>query len=140
MRLPTDPRLAPSTDVNLIRLLRDIAKQVNGITEGQQYAFHASMTAAPTTGSYAAGYFVLNSSPALGEYRAWVYGASSFIGVDQIGALKNTTANRPTKTTLGVVNDADWAGYLYLDTTLAAAGRPIWWTGAAWVDATGTAV
>ena len=64
MRLPTDPRLAPSTDVNLIRLLRDIAKQVNGITEGQQYAFHASMTAAPTTGSWAKGDFVLNSAPA----------------------------------------------------------------------------
>jgi hypothetical protein len=31
-------------------------------------------------------------------------------------------------------------GTLYLDTDLAAAGQPIWWTGAVWVDATGSAV
>jgi hypothetical protein len=26
---------------------------------------------------------------------------------------------------------------MYFDTTLAAAGKPIWWTGSGWVDATG---
>jgi hypothetical protein len=46
---------------------------------------------------------------------------------------KNTTANRPTLT----ANDI---GILYLDTTLDADGKPIWWTGVAWVDATGTVV
>ena len=39
----------------------------------------------------------------------------------------DTTANRPTAT--GV-------GQIYFDTTL---GRPIWWNGTTWVDATGTA-
>lgn len=29
-------------------------------------------------------------------------------------------------------------GAYYFDTTLAAAGKPVWWTGAAWVDAAGT--
>ena len=125
--------------LGLLRILRDMANQINGISEGSVSAHYAAQTAAPTTGTWKAGDFVLNSAPALGEYRGWVY-VTSFIGVDQIGALKNTTANRPTKTTLGVANDADWAGYLYLDTTLDADGKPIWWTGAAWVDATGAVV
>ena len=45
----------------------------------------------------------------------------------------NTTANRPTL--------KEWdIGQQYLDTTLAAAGKPIWWTGYSWVDGTGTSV
>lgn len=39
-----------------------------------------------------------------------------------------TTAARPTTRSLG---------YMYFDTTL---GKPIWWNGAAWVDATGATV
>ena len=39
-----------------------------------------------------------------------------------------TTANRPT---------ARPTGFMYFDTTL---GRPIWWNGASWVDATGAGV
>lgn len=46
---------------------------------------------------------------------------------------KGTTAQRPTLTT----HDG---GYKYYDTTLAAAGKPIDWTGTAWVDATGVVV
>jgi hypothetical protein len=38
------------------------------------------------------------------------------------------------------VYDVTNRGMMYFDTTLAAAGQPIWWTGAAWVDATGTVV
>jgi hypothetical protein len=45
-------------------------------------------------------------------------------------------ANAVSRPVLG----PDDAGCLYFDTTLAAAGKPIWWTGTAWVDATGTAV
>lgn len=41
-----------------------------------------------------------------------------------------TTANRPTL-------ESGEKGYVYYDTTL---GKPIWWNGTAWVDATGTAV
>lgn len=47
-------------------------------------------------------------------------------------ATKGATASRPT---LG----ASDIGFMYLDTTLAAAGKPIWWTGTAWVDSSGTA-
>lgn len=40
-----------------------------------------------------------------------------------------TTANRPTNT----LETADW----YLDTTL---GKPIWYNGSGWIDATGASV
>lgn len=46
---------------------------------------------------------------------------------------KGTTANRPVPTS------ADY-GVVYLDTTLDADGKPIWWNGTAWVDATGAVV
>lgn len=45
---------------------------------------------------------------------------------------KGTTAARPVPP----VNSVS----IYFDTTLAAAGKPIFWTGTGWVDATGTAV
>lgn len=48
-------------------------------------------------------------------------------------AKKGTTAQRPS---LG----AQDAGKMYFDTTLAAAGKPIFWTGTQWVDSTGAAV
>lgn len=44
-----------------------------------------------------------------------------------------TTAQRP------MLGSAD-RGMMYFDTTLAAAGQPIWFTGTAWVDSTGAAV
>lgn len=44
-----------------------------------------------------------------------------------------TTANRPTLT----ANDI---GYFYMDTDLDADGKPIWYNGTAWVDATGATV
>lgn len=48
-------------------------------------------------------------------------------------SVKGSTASRPA---LG----SDAAGYLYFDTTLVAAGKPIWWSGTAWLDSTGAAV
>lgn len=49
------------------------------------------------------------------------------------GALRGTTANRPVLTATDVA-------VMYMDTTLDADGKPIWWTGTTWVDATGAAV
>lgn len=51
-------------------------------------------------------------------------------------ALSNTTGGRPTAAQLEVL-PLSGVGYSVFDTTL---GKPIWWRGAAWVDATGTAV
>ena len=52
-------------------------------------------------------------------------------GRERIG--KGTTAQRPAL-------PASARGVRYLDTTLAAAGKPIQWTGTAWVDGLGAAV
>ena len=43
-------------------------------------------------------------------------------------ARKDTTGSRPNNPSVG---------QMYLDTTLTAAGKPIWWTGSSWVDALG---
>lgn len=69
--------------------------------------------------------------------RSWVAKTSSgtnstFIMADSTVEI-GTSANRPTLTTID-------KGYQYIDTTLVAAGKPIWWTGAAWVDSTGASV
>jgi len=45
---------------------------------------------------------------------------------------KGTTSNRPTGN-IGI-------GHLYLDITLNANGKPIWWNGSLWVDSTGASV
>lgn len=63
MKLPVNPNI-PQAQVELTRLLRDITKQVNAITEGNAYAHHGAMTAAPTTGTWAIGDVVKNSAPA----------------------------------------------------------------------------
>jgi len=49
-------------------------------------------------------------------------------------AFKATTAARPAS--LGVYD----AGFMYFDTTLDPDGKPVWWTGTAYVDATGLVV
>jgi hypothetical protein len=48
----------------------------------------------------------------------------------QKGINKGSTANRPSPSTIDI-------GVLYLDTTLDADGKPIWWNGTKWIDATG---
>ncbi len=58
----------------------------------------------------------------------------------QAGVWRGLSSSRPNAATMGVANDIDWAGTMYFDTTLLAAGKPIWWSGASWVDANGTAV
>lgn len=62
---------------------------------------------------------------------AVAFSAPVFKQIGQAG--RGVTASRPS---LGA-NDY---GVTYLDTTLDADGKPIWWNGTAWVDATGTVV
>ena len=46
---------------------------------------------------------------------------------------RGTSDSRPVLT-------ADEFGVMFIDNTLSANGKPIWWTGAAWVDSTGAIV
>lgn len=67
----------------------------------------------------------------------WILGSSSIASIDASGSIKSAstvatgsglTGARPTVTTTG----AQW-----YDTTL---GKPIWWNGSNWIDATGATV
>ena len=71
MRIPTEPRFPQPTEPDynarlafqLLAKWREIAQQINGVTEGRIYAYHAAATSAPTTGDYQRGDFILNSEP-----------------------------------------------------------------------------
>ena len=56
-------------------------------------------------------------------------------GVARSGSVtkRSTTANRPVLAATDIM-------FPFMDTTLAAAGKPIWWTGTTWVDSTGAVV
>jgi len=112
-----------------------------------QFNYTAIKSAArPSNGVWRIGDVVVNSAPAIGVAMGWAATASGYGGEanwiirGQFGIASGTTANRPTKSTMGVPTDAGWAGTQYLDTTLAANGRLITWTGTMWVDYNGTSV
>lgn len=52
---------------------------------------------------------------------------------------KWTKISRGTSDTRPALS-ADEFGVLFMDNSLAAAGKPIWWNGSNWVDSTGTIV
>lgn len=67
MRLQQEPNLPSNPDTliwKLTQILRDIAKQVNNLSEGYVGAVTNASTAAPTTGTYQQGDFIRNSAPA----------------------------------------------------------------------------
>jgi hypothetical protein len=100
-------------------------------------------TIAPTVGTWRVGDFVRNSNPNTYGCMGWLCVSSGTPGswrALQVGSERSTTANRPTNVTMGVVTGNEWIGTMHFDTTLAAAGKPIWWTGIVWVDATGSVV
>lgn len=63
---------------------------------------------------------ISTGSPGIYRPSSWIVG-------------RNVTGSRPTLTSSDV-------GVMYLDNTLDADGKPIWWNGTAWVDATGAVV
>lgn len=68
MRLPFDPRLPQDDSLaslkrQLYSLFRDIAQQVNALSDGSIVAIDNSLTTAPTSGTWKQGDFVRNSAP-----------------------------------------------------------------------------
>lgn len=61
MKLNVTPRT--NVDAETARWYREIARQVNALSEGTQVAYYTAATAAPTTGTWSKGDFVLNSNP-----------------------------------------------------------------------------
>jgi hypothetical protein len=67
MKLSFDPRLPQSDDMRswrarLTDLFRDIAQQVNQVSEGSLQGTYNALAAAPTQGTYRAGDFIRNSA------------------------------------------------------------------------------
>ena len=52
-----------NVDAETTRWYREVAQQVNAVSEGRLVGFYTASTAAPTTGTWAQGDFVLNSAP-----------------------------------------------------------------------------
>lgn len=104
---------------------------------------------APTTGTWKLGNKVLRPPvDGLPSGYVWVGAngtptASSWAIIDLVGGPQiGATASRPTAATLGLPTGASYQ-VAYKDTTLAAAGKPIWHRGTdsgQWVDALGAVV
>lgn len=60
---PYIPNDAPGMQRKLTYLLRDIASQLNALSEGRLSSRYQATTSAPTAGSYRVGDFVSNSAP-----------------------------------------------------------------------------
>jgi hypothetical protein len=94
------------------------------------------LSALPT--SAVAGDIIVLTANTLGAGKKYVCTVSSvtaptFRLLSQFGVKRDTTANRPAPISSDV-------GLLFLDNTLDADGKAIWWNGTAWVDATGVVV
>jgi len=92
-------------------------------------------TGLPAGGTRAEGDRVINltATNPVAEWECIAAGTPGTLRPSKVKTFKDTTANRPTLT-------ASDFGVPYLDTTLDADGKPIWWNGTAWVDATGAVV
>jgi hypothetical protein len=68
MKVPSDPGLGQINDLRgmakqLTLLWRNLAQQINGLSEGSVVAFYNARTAAPTEGTHGQGDFVPNKEP-----------------------------------------------------------------------------
>jgi hypothetical protein len=77
MKINVIPRA--SVDVETTRFYKELAQQVNGLSEGRLSASYGALTAAPTTGTWAKGDYIRNSNPseagvALSKYviHGWI--------------------------------------------------------------------
>ena len=78
MKLNTQPRAALD-DAPMQRVLREMATQVNMLSEGKLAATYNATTAAPTTGTYAKGDYIKNSNPSEAGAAASKYVIHGFI-------------------------------------------------------------
>ena len=124
----------------------------NPLSGGKVYTYAAGTTTPLVTYTDSSG-SVPNTNPIIldsrGEAAIWL-GVASYklklttstdveiwtvdnISGASIAVQKGASAGRPTPS-------ATDYGVMYFDTTLDADGKPIWWNGTAWVDATGAVV
>lgn len=61
MRISTTPR--QSVDAATAQWMREVAQQVNALSDGRAVALYQAGSSAPTTGTFARGDFVANNTP-----------------------------------------------------------------------------
>jgi hypothetical protein len=79
MKLNITPRA--NVDAETARWYREIARQVNALSEGKAAAFYGAATAAPTTGTWAQGDEVKHSAPVEAGSATEKYVITGFICV-----------------------------------------------------------
>jgi hypothetical protein len=62
MKLNVTPR--GNVDADTVRWYREVAQQVNGLSEGRISSLYQAAQSAPTTGTWMQGDYVTNSAPA----------------------------------------------------------------------------
>lgn len=78
--------------------------------------------------------------------KVWIsrplYAGSTLVSYLEAGEVETRweAAQTTAKGATPARPEAPAVGQLYLDTTLAPAGKPVWWTGTAWVDSMGEEV
>lgn len=89
----------------------------------------------PASGEFSRGDFMFNWLPGIARpvvaYSCYSSGTSGSWLMSASITLKDTTASRPAE-----VGTSD-NGVMFLDTTLHADGKPIWWNGVKWIDCNG---
>ena len=120
-------------------LAPDFTTSAFNVTDSTNFTAYREFSgaAAPTSGSYVAGDIVVNTNTStsnpVDRWRCLVGGTPGTWRASSWITGNAPTASRPTLTTSDI-------GVTYLDTTLDVDGKPIWWNGTAWVDATGAVV
>lgn len=111
----------------------------NDILQGKNFATYRRLVrraAIPTSGTYSTSDRIIRSSSGLtSPVTDWSCTAGGTTG-GTWQACSWLVGKGTTRPTLGT----DAVGVMFFDQNLAAAGKPIWWTGTAWVDSTGTVV
>jgi hypothetical protein len=141
-----NPELSDSLWSDNITIIQTPVRVWNGrFVSGERQSWRSSpllthrvvvTTVVPTTGTWAVDDEIVLDSIVNGlpvAYRCITAGTPGTWRQIQQTVKRDTTANRPVPTASDV-------GIVYLDNTLDVDGKPIWWNGSAWIDATGAVV
>lgn len=135
--LGSQTRFEGSPDIENFKVgsvFNDPTRRVYGDTRSVHAAPRISSgTAAPTTGTYGAADIHINTNVnQANPISRWICTIAGSPGVwrpDKWVVFIGPTTGRPTLR-------AEDVGVQYMDTTLEAVGKAIWWRGSSWVDAT----
>lgn len=120
-----------SVDADTGTVIHGDIVQENGAAGGVYRSF-LRRAGTPATAASAGDTIKRTNPSTTAVVTEWTCVAAGTPGTYQASGWVVTSGATASRPTLSSVDH----GVMYFDTTLAAAGRPIWWTGTAWVDAT----